>query len=131
MYNKSLELSENFISSRFHLGLMYHRTNKFHQALKCFSNVLQRLPDDKTVYIARGLVYQDMGNHQFAVDDFNKAIELKNNFSEAFYRRGISKLKMRQYPDGIDDFKQAYDLLYSAADDEEQKVEGEDGTSGI
>lgn len=63
MYQKSLELSENFISSRFHLGLMFHRTNKFHQALKCFSAVLNKLPDDKTVYISRGLVYQDMGNH--------------------------------------------------------------------
>lgn len=27
MYKQALALSENFISSRFHLGLMYHRTN--------------------------------------------------------------------------------------------------------
>jgi len=98
---------------------MFHRTNKFHQALKCFSAVLTKLPDDKTVYISRGLVYQDMGNHQFAVDDFNKAIELKPNSSEAYYRRGISKLKSRYYIEAIDDFKKAYDLLYQAAEDEE------------
>ena len=40
MYKQALALSENFISSRFHLGLMYHKTNQFHKALKCFSNVL-------------------------------------------------------------------------------------------
>ena len=40
MYKQALTLSENFISSRFHLGLMYHRTNEFHKSLKCFSNVL-------------------------------------------------------------------------------------------
>ena len=58
MYKKALGLQDNFVSSRFHLGLMYHRTNKFHKALKCFTNVLDPYyPDDKTVYIARGLVY--------------------------------------------------------------------------
>ena len=64
MYTKALGFNENFVSSRFHLGLMYHRTNEFQKALICFSNVLDPYyPDDKTVYIARGLVYQDMGNH--------------------------------------------------------------------
>lgn len=63
MYKQALVLSENFISSRFHLGKMYHSTNQFHKGLKCFSAVLAKLPEDKTVFIARGLVYQDMGNH--------------------------------------------------------------------
>jgi tetratricopeptide (TPR) repeat protein len=34
------------------------------------------MPDYKVAYIARGQVYQDMGNHQFALKDFNKAIEI-------------------------------------------------------
>ena len=63
MYLKALNIQEHFVSSRFHLGLMYHRLNKFQDALKCFSKVLARINDDKTVYIARGVVYQDMGNH--------------------------------------------------------------------
>ena len=57
MYMQALALSENFISSRFHLGLMYHKINDFQKSLKCFSNVLEKLPEDKTVFIARGLVY--------------------------------------------------------------------------
>jgi len=36
---------------------MYHRTNQFHKAIKCFSSVIAKMPDDKTVYIARGIVY--------------------------------------------------------------------------
>ena len=63
MFLKALELQENFVSSRFHLGLMYHNTKNYQSALKCFSNVLSKINNDKTVYLARGLVYQDMGNH--------------------------------------------------------------------
>lgn len=110
MYKQALTLSENFISSRFHLGLMYHRTNQFHKSLKCFSNVLEKLPEDKSVFIARGLVYQDMGNHQFAVNDFNAAIELDEAFSEAYYRRGVSKLKSRRYHEAIEDFRKSLEL---------------------
>lgn len=73
MYQEALKLQDNFVSSRFHLGLMYHKTNKFQEALKCFSKVLAKIPHDKTVYISRGVVYQDMGNHQQAIKDFSKA----------------------------------------------------------
>lgn len=51
-----------------------------------------------------------MGNHQFAVNDFNTAINLDSMFSEAYYRRGISKLKSRRYHEAIDDFKKSLEL---------------------
>jgi len=110
MFKQAITISENFIGSRFHLGLMYHRLNRFDKALKCFSNVLLKMPKDKTVYIARGLVYQDMGNHQFAINDFNSAIAIEATYSEAFYRRGISQLKSRRYIEAIEDFKTSLEL---------------------
>jgi tetratricopeptide (TPR) repeat protein len=76
---------------------MYSDLNLFDKALKCFSSVLIKMPKDKAVYIARGLVYQNMGNHQFAINDFNQAIGIEKTYSEAYYRRGISQLKSRQY----------------------------------
>lgn len=51
-----------------------------------------------------------MGNHQFAINDFNSAIGIEPTFSEAFYRRGISQLKSRRYVEAIEDFKQSLDL---------------------
>ena len=66
-YVNALRLQENFVSSRFHLGLMYHRTNQPTEALKCFSKVLVKIKDDSTVYVARGIVYYDMGNHAMAI----------------------------------------------------------------
>ena len=42
---------------------MFRRIHKFTEALNQFSRVQKRLPNDKTVYFERGLVFQDMGNH--------------------------------------------------------------------
>lgn len=110
MYTEALKLQENFISSRFHLGIMFHKTNRFQEALKCFGKVLMKIPNDKTVYITRGVVYQDMGNNNMAIKDFSKAIELDPKSSEAHYRRGLSKLLNKNYHDAIDDFRKSGDF---------------------
>jgi hypothetical protein len=34
------------------------------------------MPMDISVYIQRGQVFQDMGNHNYAIIDFKKAIDL-------------------------------------------------------
>lgn len=68
------------------------------------------MPKDKCVFVSRGLVYQDIGNHQFAINDFNAAILIDPSYSEAFYRRGISQLKSRRYEEAISDFKYSLEL---------------------
>ena len=50
-----------------------------------------------------------MGNHQFAIQDFNSAIKCEPDFADSFFYRGVSKLKSRRYMDAIDDFNTAID----------------------
>jgi len=66
-YQQALKINENFISSLFHLGSIYHKTKQSNEALNCFSKVIMKVEDDKIIYIARGSVYQDMGNHVKAI----------------------------------------------------------------
>lgn len=75
---------------------MFRRTGNFNEALNQFSKVMKQLPEDKTVYIERGLVYQDMGNHHMAIIDFQKAIDIDPMCIEAFFHIGTSKLKSDQ-----------------------------------
>jgi tetratricopeptide (TPR) repeat protein len=51
-----------------------------------------------------------MGNHQFAMTDFDTAINIDEEFSEAFYRRGVSQLKSRRFHEAISDFRRSMDL---------------------
>ena len=72
---------------------MFRRTGKFQEALNQFTRVMEQLPEDKTVYIERGLVYQDMSNHKMAIEDFQQAISKDDQCIEAFFHIGTSKLK--------------------------------------
>jgi len=51
-----------------------------------------------------------MGNHQFAINDFNEALKIDPEFAEAYFRLGISQLKSRHYHDAIDNFKKSLQL---------------------
>ena len=53
----ALQLDEDFICSMFHLGLMHRKTGEYSEALKLFTRVIIQLPNDKSVYLERGLVY--------------------------------------------------------------------------
>lgn len=60
MFKKCLKHNPTFISSQHHLGIMYHRTKQFQNALQCYSQVLEKVKTDKKgkiVYLARGQVY--------------------------------------------------------------------------
>lgn len=106
-YNKAIELDSTFFGARFHLGNMYHKNHQFQEARKCFSDVLANYSTDKKIYVNRGQVYQDMGNHQFAIMDFDEAIKIDDAYSEAYYHRGVSKLKSKSYIEAIEDLNKA------------------------
>ena len=86
---------------------MFHNIKDYQRALGCFSNVLNKISNDKTVYLARGLVYQDMGNHSKAIDDFSDAIRNDEHLTEGYYYRGLSKSYARIYKEAIEDFQRA------------------------
>jgi len=88
----------------FHQGLMFRKTAKFQEALNQFTKVMEQLPEDKTVYIERGLVYQCMGNHQMAIKDFSHATKIDGKCVMAYFHNGTSKLKDGQIQAAIADF---------------------------
>ncbi len=49
MFTKSVQLSDHFAAGHYHLGIMFHKTNQFADALKCFTKVLNMFGKDKLV----------------------------------------------------------------------------------
>jgi tetratricopeptide (TPR) repeat protein len=93
--------------------------------------VLSKISNDKTVYLARGLVYQDMGNHSKAINDFTEAIRNDENMTEGYYYRGLSKISSKMYKDAIKDFDRAKfeDIRKMEEDPQYYKDENKGGIS--
>ncbi len=62
---------------------------------------------DTGSYLNRGVVYGKKGQHDQAIVDFNKAIELNPRDAAAYYNRGISFGKRGLYDQAILDFTKA------------------------
>lgn len=109
-FEYAIQYCNTFAASMFHLGLMFRRKARFTEALQQFTKVQELMPNDLSNYIQRGLVYQDMGNHQYAIKDFNKAIEIDADYHAAHFHLGVSKLKSREVRESIDNFARANEL---------------------
>lgn len=51
-----------------------------------------------------------MGNHSFAIQDFEEAIRIDPGYSLSHFHLGVSKLKSRHIREAIEDFKRAENL---------------------
>ena len=66
-----------------------------------------------------------MGNHQLAINDFNKSIEIDPELSEGYFRRGFSKLYSKQFHEGIKDFE--FSKRYESLDEDKKNHGIDDG----
>ena len=93
---------------------MLQKVYNFHEALKQLTLMVNLLPTDKTIWIQRGLVYQDLGNHDLAIADFTEAIEIDSTCSEAMFHMATSKLKASMIDASIEEFKKSAAIEASA-----------------
>lgn len=83
--------------------------------------MLSKIQNDKTVFLARGCVFYDMGNYKNAIDDFKQAIELDSSMPEGYYRVGLCKFAQRDYQSAIFEFKEAKAKEQALSDDHRLK----------
>ena len=64
---------------RWHTHNFQVDSNTLRRTENCTANIddaKSLKPEDETVFIQRGLVYQDMGNNEYAIKDFKEAIRI-------------------------------------------------------
>jgi tetratricopeptide (TPR) repeat protein len=83
----------------------YARNMVWRDTLTLFSDVIDKYPETGIAYNNRGNVRRDQKDFQGAIEDYNKAIELKYN--DAYNNRGILRNRMNDYKNAIEDFSKA------------------------
>jgi protein O-mannosyl-transferase len=86
-------------------GITYGRNSVWKDTVSLFSDVIVKNPDAGLAYNNRGNIR--IGNKDFkgAMEDFNKAIELK--YDDAYNNRGILRNKLGEFKNAVEDFNRA------------------------
>ena len=83
-------------------------------AIAYFTEVLRLDPSDTAIlsqaFYCRGISYGEDNDHERAIEDLGKAIELNPEFFLAYFNRGVIQFKKRDYEPAITDFNKAVDL---------------------
>ena len=62
------------------------------------------------IYAVKGFVKYKSKNYEGAIEDYNKALDLDPNYTEAYYNRGLAKDELQDYEGAIEDYNKALDL---------------------
>ena len=86
-------------SSAFFLrGNAKWKEKEYHEAIKWYSEAIEKRPDFSDAYYNRGLVYQILEKNEEALADFSKATELDSKFAPALFKK-VEMLQTLQQSD--------------------------------
>ncbi len=74
-----------------------NRTGVWKEPVSFWTDVIDKYPDNKIAYNNRGYLYNDFGQYDKAITDFNKGIALSPDYGRLYLNRGLSYYRMKQY----------------------------------
>jgi tetratricopeptide (TPR) repeat protein len=90
--------------------LTWHQCGYWKNSVALCRHALQVTKNNYMVHNFLGLNYQERGQNQRAIQDFNKAIYYKPNYADAYSNRGNAYSGLGQYQRAMDDFNKAIRL---------------------
>jgi tetratricopeptide (TPR) repeat protein len=82
----------------------------YDRAVEYFTEQI-RLRPSSAFFNSRGIVWEEKGEHEIAIGDFNEAIRLDPTDEAAYNNRGIAWLARKEYDKAISDFDEAIRLV--------------------
>ena len=104
-------------SSYYRLGRDSLEKGEYNEAISNFTAAIQLYPEHATAYLLRGAVYADNDDHDMAIADLEKGLELdpgnsnaKEVLAKIYGRRGAAYILEEDYASATDDFDRAIEL---------------------
>lgn len=95
-------------TAHYKLGVSYLNENNVQSAFVEFQKALELNPNDKEVLNAIGVIYLlKLEDFQKAIDFFQRAIRVDQNFSDGYNNLGFAYEKAGRFNDAIDSYKKA------------------------
>lgn len=104
-------LSVFFISTISFSFASYNRNKVWKNSITLFSDVIEKKPEIDLAYINRGNAKRTSGDFKAALDDYNKAMQLRKAGPYSYNNRGTIKANLQDYQGAMDDFNKAIELF--------------------
>jgi len=90
-------------------------------AVQEFDNLIAVSEEDNPIlYKLRGNANMLLGEYQYAINDYNRAIFLNDDFAEAYFNRGLARIMLYNRPDGCLDLERGVELGYEEGEERRQ-----------
>lgn len=101
----------------FQMGQSFYAESNFTGALQELTEAEKLTPKDPELLNLLGLTYFRKGRFDLAEPKYLKALDLKENFSEARNNLGVNYLEMKRWDDAIAQFKRVQDDIFYQGQD--------------
>jgi len=91
-------------------AIRLYEVEEWDDSIAAFGQVIRRIPNFAQAYRGRALGYQKKELTAFAMEDFDKALELKSDYADAYKDRGVLFEELGQRDRAIADLQQALSL---------------------
>src|SRR5258706_13605189 len=87
-----------------HYGLLYRDNKEFERAIQLYSAAVELNPAHIRAYLERGnLLWREMGRPHKAIDDFNRALEIRPGWPLAIFCRAMAHQTAGDHSSAISD----------------------------
>jgi tetratricopeptide (TPR) repeat protein len=108
--DKIIEINPQNLMKIIMCGNKNYEKNYCEIAIKIFSDILKRAPDEPNSLQGRAFCYGNMSNFGYAMKDLNRLIDLNQESGNPYFNRGITYRQMKEDEKANADFKKAYEL---------------------
>ncbi len=109
----AIMLNEKSIEAYYNIAMFYQENELYQKAIDKYNLLLQHAdPEFYEAYFNKGYIYLEfLHNYPKAIEEFTKAIELKNNYYQAYHNRGLANELAGNFIDARKDYLLALNIL--------------------
>jgi predicted O-linked N-acetylglucosamine transferase (SPINDLY family) len=118
-FERAVALKSDYAEAHFYLGSVLHRLQRYEAAVASYDKAIEFTPGKLlpfAAYLSRG--HALVGSKQLtkALESYEKAIALKNDYAEAYLHRGNVMHELRQYAPAVASYDKAIEFNPACAE---------------
>ncbi len=110
VYRRGMELKVDQLQAPFHQGILLLESGQTEAARECFREVFTGVSQPSKEYLARALEQMRGKEHEKALEDLDRALELNPKYPDLHNFRGIVLCELERFDEALAAFRRSADL---------------------